>query len=167
MGAARRSRSTSRSSGAEEAMAQDRRRAASRNHAPIKCGESIMTNTVRRNLLACLIITAALGLSQAAQAAGYDPVTQQAQSKLKSLGLDPGPLDGVAGGATRTAVQAFQKQSGIPETGALDAATLDKLGIGTADKANAVMDWIPAPTQDDLDKLTANPINDPGSPYTD
>ncbi len=126
-----------------------------------------MTNTVRRNLLACLMITAALGLSQAAQAAGYNPVTQQAQSKLKSLGLDPGPLDGVAGGATRTAVQAFQKQSGIPETGALDAATLDKLGIGTSDKANAVMDWIPAPTQDDLDKLTANPINDPGSPYTD
>jgi peptidoglycan hydrolase-like protein with peptidoglycan-binding domain len=126
-----------------------------------------MTNTVRRNLLACLMITLGLGLSQAAQAAGYNPVTQQAQSKLKSLGLDPGPLDGVAGGATKTAVQAFQKQSGIPETGVLDAATLDKLGIGTADKANAVMDWIPAPTQDDLDKLAANPINDPGSPYTD
>ena len=127
-----------------------------------------MTNAVRRNLLACLMITLGLGLSQAAQAAGYNPVTQQAQSKLKSLGLDPGPLDGVAGGGTRTAVQAFQKQSGIPETGALDAATLDKLGIGTAvDKANAVMDWIPAPTQDDLDKLIANPINDPGSPYTD
>jgi hypothetical protein len=125
-----------------------------------------MTHAVRRNLLACLMIALGLGLSQGAQAAGYNPVTQQAQSKLKSLGIDPGPLDGVAGGATRTALQAFQKQSGIPETGALDAATLDKLGIGTAvDKA--VMDWIPAPTQDDLDKLVANPINDPGSPYTD
>jgi Putative peptidoglycan binding domain len=126
-----------------------------------------MTNTVRRKLLACLMIAVGLGLSQAAQAAAYNPVTQQAQSKLKSLGLDPGPLDGVAGGATKTAVQAFQKQSGIPETGALDAATLDKLGIGTSDKGNAVMDWIPAPTQDDLDKLVANPINDPGSPFAD
>ena len=43
---------------------------------------SIMTNTVRRNVLPCLMIAAGLGLSQAAQAAGYNPVTQQAQSKL-------------------------------------------------------------------------------------
>jgi hypothetical protein len=127
-----------------------------------------MTNNVRRNLLPCLVIALGLGLSQAAQAAGYNPVTQQAQSKLAALGLNPGPLDGVAGSATQTAVQAFQKQSGLPETGALDAATLEKLGIGTSvDKANAVADWIAAPTQDDLDKLAANPINDPGSPYTD
>src|SRR5450631_4550837 len=106
-----------------------------------------MTN-MRRNVLPCLMIAVGLGLSQAAQAAGYNPVTQQAQSKLASRGLDPGPLDGVAGNATRTAVQAFQKQSGIPESGVLDSATLEKLGIGTSvDKANAVADWIPAPAQ--------------------
>jgi Putative peptidoglycan binding domain len=127
-----------------------------------------MTNTMRRNVLPCLMITVGLGLSQAAQAAGYNPVTQQAQSKLATLGLDPGPLDGVAGSATKTAVQAFQKQSGLPETGVLDPATLEKLGIGTSgDKANAVADWIPAPTQDDLDKLVAKSANDPSSPYTD
>src|SRR5258708_33591736 len=114
-----------------------------------------MTKSMRRNVLPCLAITVGLGLglSQAAQAAGYNPVTQQAQSKLATLGLNPGPLDGVAGGATRTAVQAFQKQSGLPETGVLDPATLEKLGIGTSNKASAVADWIPAPTQDDLDKL--------------
>jgi hypothetical protein len=127
-----------------------------------------MTNTLQRNVLACLTIAVGLGLSPAAQAAPYNPVTQQAQSKLAALGLNPGPLDGVAGGATRAAVQAFQKQSGLPETGALDPATLDKLGIGTSvDKAGAVADWIPAPTQDDLDKLVAKPTNDPSSPYTD
>jgi hypothetical protein len=127
-----------------------------------------MTNTMRRNVLPCLMIAVGLGLSQAAQAAGYNPVTQQAQSKLAMLGLDPGPLDGVAGSATKTAVQAFQKQSGLPETGALDPVTLEKLGIGTSvDKANAVADWIAAPTQGDLDKLVANPTNDPSSPYTD
>src|SRR3984893_3826953 len=127
-----------------------------------------MTKSMRRNVLPCLVITVGLGLSQAAQAAGYNPVTQQAQSKLATLGLNPGPLDGVAGGATRTAVQAFQKQSGLPETGVLDPATLEKLGIGTSvDKANAVADWIPAPTQDDLDKLVAKPANDPSAPYTD
>jgi Putative peptidoglycan binding domain len=128
---------------------------------------SIMSNTMRRNVLACLTITVGLGLSQAAQAAAYNPVTQQAQSKLASLGINPGPLDGVAGGATSTAVQTFQKQSGLPGTGILDAATLEKLGIGTSDKSNAVADWAPPPTQDDLDKLTAQAANDPSSPYTD
>jgi hypothetical protein len=121
---------------------------------------------MRRMVLSCLIVSVGLGLSQAALAAGYNPVTQQAQSKLATLGLNPGPLDGVAGGATRTAVQAFQKQSGLPETGVLDAATLEKLEIGTSvDKAGTVSDWRPAPTQDELDKLVANP--DQNSPYTD
>jgi len=114
------------------------------------------------------MITIGLGLSQAAQAAGYSPVTQQAQSKLAALGLDPGVLDGVAGSATRTAVQAFQRQSGLPESGVLDPATLEKLGIGiSVDKANAVADWISAPAQDELDKLVVKPVNDPSSPYTD
>jgi hypothetical protein len=123
---------------------------------------------MRRNVLPCLMIAVGLGLSQAAQAASYNPVTQQAQSKLATLGLAPGALDGVAGGATKAAVQAFQKQSGLPETGVLDPATLEKLGIGTSvDKANAVADWIPPPTQDDLDKLAAKPANDPSLPYTD
>jgi len=127
-----------------------------------------MTKTMRRNVLPCLMIAAGLGLSQAAQAAGYNPVTQQAQSKLAALGHDPGPLDGIAGGSTRTGVLAFQKQSGLPETGVLDPTTLEKLGIGTSvDKANAVADWMPVPTQDDLDKLAAKPVNDPSSPYTD
>ena len=35
------------------------------------------------------------------------------------------------------------------------------------DKANAVADWMPVPTQDDLDKLVAKPVNSPSSPYTD
>jgi len=128
-----------------------------------------MIKAMRRNVLPCLMIAVGLGLglSQAAHAAGYNPVTQQAQSKLATLGHDPGPLDGIAGGLTRTGVLAFQKKSGLRETGELDAATLEKLGIGTSvDKVNAVADWIPVPTQDDLDKLVAKPINNPSSPYT-
>jgi hypothetical protein len=128
-----------------------------------------MIKAMRRNVLPCLVIAVGLGLglSQAAHAAGYNPVTQQAQSKLATLGHDPGPLDGIAGGLTRTGVLAFQKKSGLRETGELDAATLEKLEIGTSvDKVNAVADWIPVPTQDDLDKLVAKPINNPSSPYT-
>jgi Putative peptidoglycan binding domain len=127
-----------------------------------------MKNTIRRIVLPCLIIAGGLVFSYAAQSAGYNPVTQQAQSKLAALGIDPGTLDGIAGGATRSAVQAFQRQSGLPETGVLDPATLEKLGIGTsADKVSAVADWIPAPTQDELDQLVAKPADDPNSPYTD
>ena len=127
-----------------------------------------MAKILRHNILTCLMMTAGLGLSQAAQAGGYNPVTQQAQSKLAALGLDPGALDGVAGRGTKTAVKAFQKQAGLPETGDLDSATLAKLGIGSSvDTANAVTDWTPVPTQDQLDKLMANPVNDPHSPYTD
>jgi Putative peptidoglycan binding domain len=127
-----------------------------------------MTKTMRRKVLLCLMTTVGLVLSQAAHADGYNPVTQQAQSKLATLGHDPGPLDGVAGGLTRTAVLAFQKQSGLQETGVFDPATLEKLGIGTSvEKANAVADWVPVPTQDDLDKLVAKPVNNPSSPYTD
>ena len=121
---------------------------------------------MRRMMLSCLLVSVGLGVSEAADAAGYNPVTQQAQSKLATLGLNPGFLDGVAGGATRAAVQAFQKQSGLPQTGVLDPATLEKLDIGTAvDKADAVADWRPAPTQDELDQLVGNP--DQSSPYAD
>jgi peptidoglycan hydrolase-like protein with peptidoglycan-binding domain len=127
-----------------------------------------MVDALHRNALSCLTTAIALVLSQAVHAAGYNPVTQQAQSKLATLGFSPGALDGVAGSGTKAAVQEFQKQSGLPETGDLNPATLDKLGIGTSvDKANAVEDWRAAPTQDELDQLIAKPINDPSSPYAD
>jgi Putative peptidoglycan binding domain len=123
---------------------------------------------VRRVLIPALMIAIGVGISPASEAAGYNPVTQQAQSKLATLGLNPGTLDGVAGSDTITAIKAFQKQSGLPETGTLESATLEKLGIGTSvNKVNAVADWVPVPTQEQLDKLVANPVNDPSFPYTD
>lgn len=97
-------------------------------------------------------------------AAPYNPVTQQAQSRLAGAGLDPGPLDGVAGGRTREAIKTYQGQNGLPPSGELDAATLAKLGIGVADKSKSVVDWIPTPSQADIDKLAA-PVNDPANAY--
>ncbi len=41
--------------------------------------------------------------------------------------LDPGAPDGVFGPQTTRAVTAFQRRSGLPETGALDAVTWDRL----------------------------------------
>jgi hypothetical protein len=127
-----------------------------------------MANTARNTLLTCLTMTVALGLSGAARAAGYNPVTQEAQSILAKRGFDPGTLDGIAGGNTRKAILAFQTQAGLPGSGILDSATLEKLGIGTsADKVGAVADWTPAPTQEELDRLVAKQGDDPSSPYSD
>lgn len=124
-------------------------------------------NRFWRAVLAVLALSAAFAPS-ASGAVGYNPVVQAAQTKLAAAGLDPGPLDGVAGGKTVEAIKSFQKQSNLPETGALDGATLEKLGVGASvDKVNAVADWIAVPTQEELDKLTANPVNDPKFPYTD
>ncbi len=132
-----------------------------------------MKRSMRWAVLPCLM-TVGLALSTPVLAAGSNPVTQQAQTKLAALGINPGPIDGIAGNATRRAVLTFQKQNGLPLTGQLDQATLDKLGVGTApppppapNKLTTVEDWRPVPTQDELDALTAKPINDPSAPYTD
>ncbi len=45
------------------------------------------------------------------------------QKALKAAGHDPGPIDGVFGTRTETALKAFQKASGLPETGVADAST--------------------------------------------
>ncbi len=50
-----------------------------------------------------------------------------AQRKLASLGYNPGPADGAAGGRTATALRAFQKDRKLPITGKLDAATTAEL----------------------------------------
>ncbi len=45
------------------------------------------------------------------------------QTALKAAGHDPGSIDGVFGTRTETALKAFQKASGLPETGVADALT--------------------------------------------
>ena len=46
-----------------------------------------------------------------------------------AAGFDPGPVDGVFGTRSRTAVTAFQVAQGLASTGAVDAATGVALGI--------------------------------------
>ena len=51
------------------------------------------------------------------------------QSSLKEKGYDPGPLDGIIGPKTRSAMKAFQKAMGLGETGRPNESTLQKLGL--------------------------------------
>lgn len=60
------------------------------------------------------------------------------QEKLKERGIYTGSVDGVFGSATKTAVQKFQKQSGLTADGIAGPQTLKKLGvsIGTSPSAS-------------------------------
>jgi hypothetical protein len=49
------------------------------------------------------------------------------QTRLKATGLNPGPLDGLAGGQTSGAVKQYEATKGQPQTGKLDRDLLGQL----------------------------------------
>ncbi len=49
------------------------------------------------------------------------------QQRLATAGFDPGPIDGIFGGLTESAVSRYQSAKGLPATGAVDQATWDLL----------------------------------------
>lgn len=53
----------------------------------------------------------------------------QAQQALSSMGYDPGPIDGVMGARTQSALKKLQQDQGLPVTGTLDSSTRAALGI--------------------------------------
>src|SRR5258705_7923211 len=54
------------------------------------------------------------------------------QQELKDQGYDVGPIDGVMGPKTRSALQKFQSDKGLTQTGRMDATTMKELGGGRA-----------------------------------
>lgn len=56
-----------------------------------------------------------------------DLALRTAQAALLYLGFDPGPVDGLRGRRTRSALMQFQERSGLLETGDLDHDTESKL----------------------------------------
>lgn len=54
---------------------------------------------------------------------------RDAQRTLGELGYRPGPIDGVVGRRTQSALARYQRSEGIPVTGYLDAETLVRLDI--------------------------------------
>lgn len=55
------------------------------------------------------------------------PRVKEVQELLKARGFNPGPIDGVFGSGTTTAVMSFQKFSGLKPDGVVDTATLAAL----------------------------------------
>ena len=54
---------------------------------------------------------------------------KKAQEVLRDKGYSPGPVDGLAGPQTRSAIRKFQKSENLPVTGRLDVQTAEKLGV--------------------------------------
>jgi peptidoglycan hydrolase-like protein with peptidoglycan-binding domain len=51
------------------------------------------------------------------------------QARLSALGFYRGPIDGIWGGSTQAAVQAFQQGRGWQPNGDLNPATVTALGL--------------------------------------
>lgn len=61
------------------------------------------------------------------QAPDNTAMVKEAQDKLNYLGFDTGTPDGQMGPRTRSAIRAFQRSIGMPETGEVDNRLLDEL----------------------------------------
>lgn len=55
---------------------------------------------------------------------GYNARVKEMQEILKDAGFEPGPVDGIMGGQTRSAIKAFQKAKSLKPTGKIDSTTL-------------------------------------------
>src|SRR5476649_1299488 len=55
---------------------------------------------------------------------------RQVQRALNSKGFNPGPTDGRLGPETRSALDQFQRNQGLRQTGTPDRQTLAALGVG-------------------------------------
>ncbi len=71
------------------------------------------------------------------QKGSTDPTVRDLQEALKALGFDPGPIDGVFGTTTETAVKAFQQARGITADGIVGKVTW--INIDEADQSEPVL----------------------------
>lgn len=71
----------------------------------------------------------------------YDPAIERLQEQLRTLGFDPGPVDGYWGVRTKTAVRAFQRSCGLTPDGVvgpLTRAALDRAGSWRGKELNMI-----------------------------
>lgn len=81
-----------------------------------------------------------------------DPQVERVQAVLKEIGFYGGDVDGLAGPATRKAIEDYQSKMGLAVTGKIDAPLLEQLD---AAPTTAAIVPIPAPRQ-----VAAEPASD-------
>ena len=94
------------------------------------------------------------GSEDGREVAGSAAVTkitiQEAQEELERLGYGPGPIDGVMGPKTNTALKNFQSDHGLPDTGTIDEKTAELFASQIEE-----MDWADAIKQDTVEAYLA------------
>ena len=53
---------------------------------------------------------------------------------MKESGIDTGPIDGIMGARTQSAIKTYQRKNGLPETGRLDFETKRSLGLSAIEE---------------------------------
>ena len=80
------------------------------------------------SIVICFIFLALI--SGTAYSQDYESeIVLQTQRNLQKLGYNPGPLDGIWGKKTQSALKEFQHDNALTITGKLDSVTKEKLGI--------------------------------------
>ena len=90
------------------------------------------------------------GREVAGNAAVAKITIRQAQEELERLGYGPGPVDGVMGPKTTTALKNFQSDHGLPDTGTVDEKTAELFASQIEE-----MDWADAIKQDTVEAYLA------------
>lgn len=100
---------------------------------------------MKKSIIATLIVVTAIGVTARSTIAfaGATPIGQlnmdavpkidqdgirKVQTLLKDKSFDPGPIDGVDGPRTTSALRGFQEHFGIKSSGTIDNQTLFALG---------------------------------------
>ena len=81
----------------------------------------------KERILSIVVFLAIAGLMAPDITPAYDQLVYQIQSKLKNLGYNPGPLDGIWGQKTAEALKTFQRDHGLAASGKFDQKTKAKL----------------------------------------
>ncbi|QXM06782.1 spore cortex-lytic enzyme [Crassaminicella indica] len=85
----------------------------------------------------CFVIIFDVGIAQGTLYWGSSgPEVKTLQTKLKNWGYYDGPIDGVFGGGTFTAVKEFQRKNGLTVDGVVGPRTAEKLGMSIKGNVN-------------------------------
>lgn len=87
------------------------------------------------------------------------------QTALRSAGFNPGPIDGVFGLRTQTAVINFQRSRGLAVTGIVNVATWEALGFNCGPRPTPTPTPRPTPTPTPTIRPTIPPTQPPGFDY--
>ncbi len=108
-------------------------------------------------LLFMFLMTVAL-MTASLVAARPDQTIQNLQQVLKDNGFSPGPVDGVMGPQTGSAIREFQKSKSLEPTGMLDQKTQEALGVKMDPQASYYTDRVDQPAranvEDEADRAT-------------